>query len=424
MRYLKSLIIAAFAFATAAGTLLAADDPLEIHGGGRIGWAMNSKLGSNPGGLSGGDNSMGSMPNYGETRYLSISFAKKVTADGGAWAKTNVAIDKWTGDADGDLQDQLWRLRDFHIDFGGLDFLPAGTTFWAGLRGYGTGWNGQQDHGFINFSGIGIGLQNIGGVVSIAYMQQDSGSEDAVFGLGERTMHHIIGSVSVPMIDVYGAFGYSKKGKAAGEENLTNAYVGGIFHAPVYGINVGGIFSTNGYAAEVYKGNSDTHMKGDRLSGIGASDTQKYTGIALAAWTVADLAPGLYMAPAIRYDYLKCGEYTSDGENTLNKLGASLRISKSITKNIAFCPTVGYYRQWDKEKVVDVKTLQVYQITAAVEIGLDTGYWAGQKVQLYGTYTGCDKDHKGTSTTPGRLGAGYEGKTAKFDIGCLVTFGF
>lgn len=433
MRSLKTLIIVASALVMSAGSvLLAADDPLEIHGGGRVGWVVNSKLGSQQYGEA--DNSAGTMPNYAETRYLGIYIGKKTTSEGGAWAKTNVYIDKWAPDADGDLEDQDWRFRDFHLDFGGLDFLPAGATLWAGLKGYSAGWNGQQDHAFINFSGIGIGIGNIGGVFSLSYMSQDNVEDndgdatapvtgDAnVLGIGERVMHNIIAQVSVPMADVFGAIGYSKKGKDAGEKNLTNIYGGAIVKPGVMGLNIGVAFSTNGYAKEIYSGNSDTCLKGNHLSGVAADKTNKYTGVALAAWTVTDLAPGLYTATSIRYDMLQAGKETSEGvaagnKNTLNKLGLSVRISKALTKNIAFCPTLGYYREWDKEKFVNPKPLSVIQATAAVEMGLDTGYWAGQKVQVYATYTKRDSDHKYS-------GGAFDGKTSATTLGCLVTFGW
>jgi len=264
MRYLKSLTIMAFAIVTAVGTLFAADEPLEIHGGGRIGVVVNSKLGSTNYGYA--NNALGTMPNYSETRYMGLSFGKKVTSEGGAWAKVSYYMDYWHGDTDGDLEGAnakgfTWRDRDFHVEFGALDFMPEGAVLWAGLRGYGAGWNGQQDHSLINFGGVGFGIQNLGGLVSIAYMGQDNeteqdnpGANEDVLDLGEGTMHNIILSVSNAMVDIYAAIGYSKGGEVAGEDqdDLTQYYVGGIYHAPVMGINIGLAVSTDGYAKEIY----------------------------------------------------------------------------------------------------------------------------------------------------------------------------
>lgn len=455
MRVFRVIAVSIIACVTAAGAVFAADDPLEIHGGGRMGVVVNSKGGSQPGGLF--DNGMGSMPNYGETRYWGLSISKKTTAEGGSWAKVSTYIDKWAGDADGDLQDQAFRMRDFHVEFGGLDFLPKDAVLWGGLRGYGTGWNGQQDYGFINFSGIGFGIEKLGGVFSLAYMGQDSSSEDAVKGLGERTMHNIVANVNVPLADVYAAYGMSKKGDVAGEKNLSNFYLGGILHAPVGGLNVGAAYATNGYAKEIYSGNSDTCLKGDHFAGskqvVNAAGTAleatsndkalKYSGLALALWSVTDIAPGLYIAPALSFNMLMVGadtaEYSFDDtalnldgdattdtlakklgkKNTLNKIAGSLRLSKNLTKNLALVPTIGYNRVWDKEKVVNAKPLQLVQGTLALEVALNPSFGAGQKIQFYGTFTKIDKDHKASG-----LGAGYEDKTSRMDFGMLVTFGF
>ena len=84
MKFSKLLLAAVFAFVMTAGALMAADEPLEIHGGGRIGFTVNGKGGSNNG-LSGTDNRMGRYPNHSETNYYSLWFSKKSTADSGAW---------------------------------------------------------------------------------------------------------------------------------------------------------------------------------------------------------------------------------------------------------------------------------------------------------------------------------------------------
>jgi maltoporin len=460
MRAFRVIAVSIIACVTAAGAVFAADDPLEIHGGGRTGVVVNSKGGSQAGGLF--DNGMGSMPNYGETRYWGLSISKKTTAEGGSWAKVSTYIDKFTADQDGDLQDQAFRMRDFHIDFGGLDFLPTNTVLWGGLKGNSAGGIGQQDYTFINFSGIGFGIEKLGGVLSLSYYGQDSGVDDNVKGLGERTMHNIVASVNVPLADVYAAYGISKKSDLTGEKNISNFYVGGVLHAPVGGLNLGAAYATNGYANEIYFGNSDTCLKGEHFSGstavvndartamttIANDKAQKLSGLALALWSITDIQPGLYIAPAISYNMLMAGKeaavykwketgtdidgdgntdteiaYALHKKNTLNKIAASLRISKTLTKNLALVPTFGYNRVWDKEKV-DPKPLQMFQETLALEVALAPSFGAGQKLQFYATCTEVDKDHKGTKAAPGKLGEGYGGKTLRTDFGMLVTFGF
>jgi len=451
MRIFKTLIIVAFAFATSAGMLLAADDPLEIHGGGRVGWTNNTKMGSETTGGSWCNNEMGTMPNYGSSNFMSLSFAKKVTAENGAWAKTFFAFDDWRGEVSGDLNRFGLRLRDFHEEFGGLDFLPAGAVLWGGLRGYGAGWNGQQDHGFIDFNGLGFGIQNIGGVFSLAYFHQTKDLTDGTKsewdnranwgngekGLGQRVSHNIVASIAIPVADVYAAYGFSKKADAAGEKNLSQVYIGGIYHAPVLGINIGANFATNGYAREIFTGRSDTNFKGNHFSGVNEDKKQKYNIITVCAWSVSDLAPGLYMAPAIRFDRFTIAKnafWNTDGDGStpevavdkkvvLSTLHASFRISKALTKNIAFCPTVGYLREWTD--MSGDKAKQEFQITPAVEIGLDTGYWASQKLQFYGVYTKIDKDHKlGSTDADGTKHGAFYNKTSAITYGMLVTFGF
>jgi len=426
MRYLKSLIIAAFAFAMAAGTLLAADDPLEIHGGGRVGITVNNKLGSDDGAA---DNALGTMPNYGESHYMSLSFSKKTTADGGAWSKATYAFDSCPGRLVRDCDAANFRTRAMNLEFGGLDFLPAGTTLRGGLMGSGIGWVGMQDYSFVSLAGVGIGLSNIGGVASISYYQYDN-TDGEVDKLGKRGTHHVVMNINMPMIEIIASLGYSKKASGqANDKNLTEFLGGALYHAPVYGINIGGVISTNGYARQCYFAAYDTwfkaHAGGVNSSGTNVDKTEKATAVRIAAWTVTDLAPGLYIAPAFRYDMLMTGKdfvYPSGAalgtKNTLNRIDFACKISKQLTKNIAFCPNLGVERAWDKEKSqYGEKALLIIQATAAVEIGLDTGYWAGQKIQLYGTYTKRDNKHKYTSGSA-------VGKASKMDFGTLITFGF
>jgi maltoporin len=430
MRVLRVITATFFACLMAAGVAFAADDPLEIHGGGRVGIDVNGNGGGAGINGVGASNEEGSMPGYGQTRYWALNISKKVKADDGSWAKVSTTIDKWLGTTATDLTDQTFRFREFQVQFGGLDFLPKDAVLWGGLRGYGAGWNGQQDHGFIDFNGIGFGVEKlIAGVVSLAYMKQDKDPAESVQGLGNRTLHNFIANVNVPVADVYAAYGYSPKGTATGEKPLSDIYVGGIFHAPVAGLNVGADFATNGYAYEIYNGNSDTALKGDHFSGVAADKLQKFTGATATAWTVTDIMPGLYIAPAIRYDYLVVGKdvlyygtttKTALGKsNTLNKLGASFRLSKSLTKNLSLVPTLGYYREWDKEKAIDAKPFQQFEETLALEVALNQGFGANQKLQFYGTFLQNDTDHKGST-----LGAGYGKSAHAFVAGMLVTFGF
>jgi maltoporin len=457
MRYLKSLFIAAVVFVMAAGTAFAEDSPLEIHGGGRIGFVVNTKGGSESGipGTSGmtGSHWMGTMPSYGESNYFSLSIAKKVTSESGAWAKVSYTLDYSEGDADGDLQAHELRTRDFHVEFGGLDFMPEGSVLWAGLRGYGSGWVGMQDYSFINMAGIGAGIQNIGGIFSIAYIAQDNGvsaevdtdgdgtadTVDSWKDLGEPTMHNFIVSVATPMIEVYGAIGYAPKWKNTTDgdydsdgdgtldapytgdddvDGLLNLYLGAIYHAPVLGLNVGAVFATNGYASEIYGHNYDTMFKNDsgkNVAGSGVKDTTDFQLFMISAWTVTDLAPGLYIAPAVNYAMFIKGD--DAGDTTVNRIGFAFRLSKALTQNIAIVPNVGYYRAWDSEDTEYEDPLQVIQGTLAVEIGLDTGYWAGQKIQFYGTVTNRDSDHE-------IEGGAFDGETTSICFGSLVTFGF
>lgn len=440
MRYLKSLIIAATVMVMAAGSAFAADDALEVHGGGRMGVVVTTLGGSSPG-IPGGNNHLGTMPNYGESAYFSLAFSKKTTADGGAWAKVTYQMDYSTGDdtddVDGDLQKPTWRNRAFNVEFGGLDFMPAGATLWGGLRGYGTGWVGQQDYQFINIAGIGFGVSNIAGMVSIAYMGQDNDynySSADVPDLGERTMHNFIISVSTPMIDVFAAVGYAPAGDATDDEAMTNVYGAAIYHAPVLGLNIGVAVATNGYANEMINAPWDTILKTSSYTGVSNTSGPNQgdvdlLGLRVAAWTVTDLAEGLYIAPAIHFDML---QYGSDyGDNTEYAIYASFRLSKALTSNIAFVPTLGYSRAWDAEDTNHGDEAdQTIQATLGVEIGLDTGFWSGQKIQFYGTYTMVDDDQAlvGDPASPApenRLGGGYAADdTNSLAFGVLVTFGF
>lgn len=459
MRVLRVMVASLFTCVTALGAVFAADDPLEIHGGGRAGMVANGKGGAETGLQS---NELGTMPNYGTSNYFGIGISKKFTSAEGAWAKTSMYLDTWNPDIPSDLQTFDWRRRDMHVEFGGLDFLPKDSVLWGGLRGYGTGNNSQQDHNFINFGGLGFGLQNIGGVFSLAYMHEKDTADNAQYeNLGLKVTHNVIASISVPIVDVYGAFGYSKKAKdtttttttgsgaivgytadgdpvyatttttttASKNKNYNTMYVGGIFHAPM-SINLGAAYATNGYAREMWHDQrSDTALRGNYNSGDeNTVDSYKLKIFSVTAWTVTDLAPGFYTATSLRYDM---GKGTKDSaflnDNTGNVLHVSSRWSKSVSKNIAIVGTVGYGREWAKND--DLKTVnpkgsdltkdvkQIIQFTPSVEIGLNTGFSTSPKLQFYATWTNVDNKHKYTE-------GAYTGKRNALDFGMLASFGF
>ena len=49
-------------------------------------------------------------------------------------------------------------------------------------------------------------------------------------------------------------------------------------------------------------------------------------------------------------------------------------------------------------------------------MGLNTGYWAGQKVQVYASYENIDKDHKNSVV--------WDDNRNRMHFGTYVTFGF
>jgi maltoporin len=448
MRALRVMTITLIALASCIGVVFA-DDPLEIHGGGRVGVVVTGKGGGSDGN-TGPSNEVGSMPGYGQTRYWNLAISKKFTGDDGSWAKYSTNIDKWLPTTFGDLDDQTFRMREAQVQFGGLDFLPKGAVLWGGLRPYGgeNAYNGQQDHGFIALNGIGFGVQNLGGLFSIAYMKQDlkintngyganqppyTGVE-AVDKLGNRTLHNFIASVNVPLVDVYGMLGYSPAADST-EKAVTQYYVAAVGHLPVGGLNVGALYATGSYAFESQAGyNSDTALQqscpyGQRprgYSGVDADKANKYSMFSATAWSITDIMPGLYIAPAIRADFFTADKETAEGvangDKALNttQIGASFRLSKSLTKNISIVPVLGYW--YTKNDAPQAKALMFFQQTLALEIALSQGFWSSPKLQFYVSEMEINKDAKEAGV--GWLGAAYVGKSNGTILGCLVTFGF
>ncbi|HQE58089.1 MAG TPA: hypothetical protein PLA54_02725 [Spirochaetota bacterium] len=442
MKFSKLLLAAVFAFVMTAGALMAADEPLEIHGGGRIGWTVTSKGGSSNG--VSGDNRMGRYPNHSETNYYSLWFSKKSTADSGAWSKVTFGIDKWNGNPSNDLATVSWRLRGFNVEFGALDFLPQGATIKAGLFGLSQGWNDAQDFGVgPNFSGIGTGITGLGGMVGIYYMAQDSNQNDGaaadgkyptdnwenVKGLGERTMHSLVATVTHPMVDIIGGFGYAKAPKEADaktvkEDNLVAFAAGAIVKLP-QGVNVFAQMANNNWGMQLEDGNADdTVLKGtsfaDGVNGIGQKKAYKALCAKAGFYGVMDLAPDMYVAPAMFYQYYKLGKEAkgNDGsgeDRVTHKIRATAKFSKALTQNIAFAPSLGYARTWTDAS--GDKAKQVIQATAGVDMGLNTGYWAGQRISVYASYVNVNKDWKYD-------GGAFDGKTNRMYLGTYVTFGF
>lgn len=470
MKFSKLLLAAVFAFVMTAGALMAADEPLEIHGGGRIGWVVNSKGGSTNS-IEGTDNRMGRYPNHSESNYYSLWFSKKSTAESGAWSKVTFGIDNFNGTPANDLAGAAWRLRGFNVEFGALDFLPAGATMKAGLFGLSQGYNDAMDVGpGPNFSGIGTGITGLGGMVGVYYMAQDANGGDAVKELGERTMHSLVMSVSHPMVDIIAGVGFAKKGKSQSvaakdavwgldetgtpeevtpakdaydtkEDNLVAFAAGAIVKLPV-GVNVFAQMATNNWAMQLEDGNADdTVLKGtdfnDGIESVGQKKAYKALCAKVGFYGVMDLAPDMYVAPAAFYQYYKAGKenagnnintktgaYTQGtgddieavGEDiVIHKIRATAKFSKALTQNIAFVPALGYSRTWSD--LSDTDPFQSVQVTAGVDMGLNTGYWAGQKIQVYATYVNVDKDHKDS-------GDAFTGKTNRLFFGTYVTFGF
>ncbi|HOF33258.1 MAG TPA: hypothetical protein PK624_04590, partial [Spirochaetota bacterium] len=99
----------------------------------------------------------------------------------------------------------------------------------------------------------------------------------------------------------------------------------------------------------------------------------------------------------------------------VHKIRATAKFSKALTQNIAFAPALGYLRDWTDAS--GDKAKQSVQVTAGVDMGLNTGYWAGQRISVYASFVNVDKDHKND-------GGAFDGKTNRLFAGTYVTFGF
>jgi len=349
------------------------------------------------------------MPNYAESHYLGLSFSKKVTSESGAYAQMDVYFDHWAGTRDKDTEDFVWRSRDFKLTLGGLGFLGEGATITTGAYRLGSGWIGQQDTLFIGFCGVGIGLNNLGGMFSIHYLSEDG--NDGFVDLGEATSHTIAAEVKIPVVDVWAAVTINPTDENG--DGVTSLFAGAIYNAPVMGLKVGAIFATNLLARGNYNTLSDGKNQKLGLNNdpaVGLDDATEATGLTLSVWSDGmNLAEGLVLTPALRYDMLTYGSNAED--YVQNRLGASVRLSKALNANMAIVPTLGYYREWTDASGDD--PLQIMQGTLALEVGVN-----GQKFQLYGTVTSYASDD---ATKEEQTGA-FDGETTTMHIGTLVTF--
>ena len=310
---------------------------------------------------------------------IELDFIKHFKMDDGSWAKFEVLLAQWNGDAYDEEVDNPIQTRQAFVEMGNIPAFTgafADSTVWAGKRYYERSDFHINDWKYTNMSGTGAGLTNINvggpGSLNLAFITNDLDNDDTkVYNLDTRYKGvEALGGTWEYVLTLK----QSKDSVGADD-----------------GYQLGAIYDRGDFYG-MGDGDSKVVLQyGDGLGAkLGYADSSEDFSSDSQAFRIA--TSGL-MAVSEKWDmfaqaiYEDRSDYDADGDDeTWTSLG--VRPVYKVNKNFELQFELGYDH-------VDLETADggITKLTFAPTFKLDTGnFWARPEIRTFVTYAVWDDD--------------------------------
>lgn len=398
----KKMLLATAILACSVSSVAMASD-LEIHGYAKTGVTLDSNLSSGGSDFSKGDFFLGTSGSNPANQFELVG-NKKFTSDNGAEGRLDFRLEYGNGTAGQSYfysssggeagANNYFELKEAFVTLEKLDFLPEGSSVWAGRKFYGRDSTACSGEFWKQSSGVGFGYDT--NKVSVAVVGADlNKSASAPDRQTALVLDTRIKNIAVPggnaelQVNIY-----SQK-NAKVETSNNDAAETGLGVGLTYNINKWyGIKDGWSKAAVAFGTGIGAPAKGLNFgSWVGGANTDS-TSILATTYGMVNLSDKLQMGTEVS---LHQGENLY-GQDSITRLGASLSPSYKVTKNLRLTAEASIGMQtldsptaWGRPVGSD-KTETRMALTLAPVITINNDFYGRPQIKPFVTFGNTTND--------------------------------
>lgn len=396
----KKMLLATAILACSMSSVAMAED-LEIHGYVKTGVTLDSNLSSGGNDFGKGDFFLGTNGSNPANQFELVG-TKRFSSDNGAQGRLDFRLEYGNGtpgesyyysSSGGEGTENFFELKEAFVTLEKLDFLPEGSSVWAGRKFYGRDSTSNSGEFWKQSSGVGFGYETNKFAVAVvgADLDKSASAPDRKTALVLDTR---IKNIKVPGGSVEAQVNlYTQKNAQKVEEggNSDTAETG-IGAGLTYNINKWyGIKDGWSKAAIAFGTGIGAPAKGLNFGSWVGGANEDSSSILATTYGMVNLSQKLQMGTEISLHQGK----ELYGQDSLTRFGVSVSPSYKVSKNLRMTAdaTVGMqkldnYAAWGRSEETEIRTA----LTLAPVITLNNDFYGRPQIKPFVTFGNTNDD--------------------------------
>lgn len=395
----KMLLATAILACTMSSTLMASD--FELHGYAKTGMTLDSDLSSGGNDFGKGDFFLGTNGKNPANQFELVG-TKKFSSDNGAQGRFDFRLEYGNGtdgetyyysSSGGEGKENFFELKEAYITLEKLDFLPEGSSMWAGRKFYGRDSTACSGEFWKQSSGVGAGYETNKFAVAVVGADLDK-TADAPDRQTALVLDTRVKNIKVPggSVELQVNLYTQKNAKDVVESGSDNTADSGVGVGLTYNINKWyGVKDGWSKAAIAYGTGLGAYAKGLNFgSWLGGADKDS-NALFLTTYGMVNLSDKLQMgteATVLSGDKLY-------GQESLTRAGATLSPSYKVSNNLRLTADLSVGMQkldnpsaWGRSDDTEIRTA----LTLAPVITINNDFYGRPQIKPFVTFGKTNDD--------------------------------
>ncbi len=341
----KKMLLATAILACSMSSVAMASD-LELHGYAKTGITLDSDLSSGGSDFKKGDFFLGTNGSNPANQFELVG-TKRFSSDNGAQGRLDFRLEYGNGtdgetyyysSSGGEGKENFFELKEAYITLEKLDFLPEGSSIWAGRKFYGRDATFSSGEFWKQSSGVGFGYETNKFAMAVVGADSDKSTTD-----GDRQTALVL-DTRIKNIQVPGG-SLEAQVNLYTQKNAKTSDEGGNSNTADSGVGVGLTYNIN-----KWYGVKDGWSKAAVSMGTGLGGANACGGLNFGSWTaggdknkdakalflttygMANFTDKLQVATEV--SYLQGDKMFGTTEGTITRTGATITPSYKVSKNL------------------------------------------------------------------------------------------
>lgn len=394
----KKILLATAILACSMSSVAMAED-LEIHGYVKTGVTLDSNLSSGGNDFGKGDFFLGTNGSNPANQFELVG-TKRFSSDNGAQGRLDFRLEYGNGtpgesyyysSSGGEGTENFFELKEAFVTLEKLDFLPEGSSVWAGRKFYGRDSTSNSGEFWKQSSGVGFGYETNKFAVAVVGADLDKGA-NAPDRQTALVLDTRVKNIKVPGGNVEAQVNLYTQKNAQKETGNPDAAETGLGAGLTYNINKWyGIKDGWSKAAIAFGTGIGAPAKGLNFGSWVGGANEDSSSILATTYGMVNLSDKLQMGTEISLHQGK----ELYGQDSLTRFGVSVSPSYKVSKNLRMTAdaTVGMQKlddhaAWGRSEETEIRTA----LTLAPVITLNNDFYGRPQIKPFVTFGNTNDD--------------------------------